>query len=78
MDEFLKRLQSQRTEFLVGGHCIAVIVLLTKETSHMNIALNECGRFFNQKGLRVKVKKYTSLMILQVKGKKSMKVANFT
>ena len=39
------------------------LVLATEEGLHMNINLHECGRLFDQKGLRVKVKKCTSLSV---------------
>ena len=84
MDELLERLQSQGIGIQVGGQQIAVmafaddLVLVTEEVSHMNIALHECGRFFNQKGLRVNFNKCASLRVLPVKGKKSTKVVTDT
>lgn len=53
----------------LDAQCIAMmefdknLVLATEEGLHMNINLHECGRLFDQKGLRVKVKKCTSLSV---------------
>ena len=84
MDELLEQLQSWGIGVQVGDQQIAVmtfpddLVLVTKEASHINIALHECGRFFDQKGLRVNVKKCNSIRVLPVKWKKSMKVVSDT
>ena len=43
-------------------------------SSHMLIAIKECQRFLDQKGLKVNAGKYGSLSVLPLKGKRSMKV----
>ena len=43
-------------------------------SSHMLIAIKECQRFLDQKGLKVNAGKCGSLSVLPLKGKRSMKV----
>ena len=84
MNELLERLQSRGIGIQVGSQQIAVmaftdnLVLVAEEASHMNIALHEYGRFFDQKALRVNVKKCATLRVLSVIGKNSMKVVTDT
>ena len=50
------------------------LVLLTKNSSHMLIAIKECQRFLDQKRLKVNADKSGSLRVLPVNGKRVMKV----
>ena len=54
------------------------LVLVTEHASHMSIALYECQKFFKQKGLKVNARKCSSMCVLLVKDKESIKVVTDT
>ena len=80
LDELIVRLKSLGIGIKLGDALISVmtfadnLVLLTEHSSHMLLAIKECQRFLDQKGLKVNVGKCGSLRVLPVKGKNSMKV----
>lgn len=66
----------------LGDHLTSVmafaddLVLLTERSPHMLVAITECQRFLDQKGLKVNVGNCGSLSVLPVKGKRFMKVVS--
>ena len=80
IDELIVKLKRLGIGIKLGDNLVSVMAfaddlfLLTEHSSHMLVAIKECERFLDQKGLKVNVGKSGSLRVLPVKGKCSMKV----
>ena len=80
IDELIIRLKQLQIGVKLGENLISVmafaddLVLISEHSSHMTIAIKECQKYFEQKGLNVNAGKCGSLRVLPVKGKSSMKV----
>ena len=85
IDELAERLDATGCGLEIDGNIVSSMafaddyVLLAKDSVEMNVLMNVCGTFFEEKGLAVNPAKCQSLRVLPVKGKKrSMKVLTRT
>ena len=80
IDDLMVKMKKLGIAIKFGDQLVSVmafadnLALITEHFSHMLVAIKECQKFLEQKGLRVNVGKCGSLRILPVKGKRSMKV----
>ena len=80
IDEMIVRLKRLGISIKLRDNLVSVmafaddLVLLTKNSSHMLIAIKERQRFLDQKRFKVNADKCGSLRVLPVKGKSVMKV----
>ena len=80
IDEMIVKLKRLGISSKLGNNLVSVmafaddLIVVTEDPSHMLIAIKECQRFLDQKGLKVNADKCGSLRVLPVKGKRSMKV----
>ena len=79
LDELIVRLKSLGIGIILGENLVSVMafvdnLVLTEHSFHMLLAIKECQRFLDQKGLKVNVGKCGSLRVLPVNEKSSIKV----
>lgn len=80
LDELLERIEKlncgvKLDDMRIGAMAFADdLAIMAGSGGEMDILLNACREFFNEKSLTINAKKCASLRVLPVKGKKSMKV----
>ena len=80
MGELIERIEQKKIGIKAGDKVVKIMafandfVLIVENPGDMKMLLQNCARFFNEKGLSINGRKCASLKVLSIKGKKAMKV----